>query len=947
MRRGQRRHPCIVLIFSLLAVSSSLTAALIKGPELSASLLEKLRQLPYSVSQKNSLLLKRRHIDSVTFSGGAYLSRFGYTFLGEPYSGQLWLQLKNRQGSWSAGVINLKRPLNLARYNSVVLWVRTRPAGQKLWISLQDSTWENDDVPQARTDILPPRGFPPNEVLQLVLPSRAIRSEEELDSSNVSRIGFEFGSQTVGNKDGAEIEILGIAFVAQVPPVDTPSLFAVDKPQVNLYKPLSAMTFARASEEGMVEEANPLPIRKVRAGKRTGPKKIYPTFGVETAAATHEQKPLAVPVALVAPAAPAASAIAAAPATPAKLPAPAKLAASAKPVALAEPIVLTKPSAMKEPSVPAKPAFVAPVTLQKPAAPGAAAMALPPAPLEAKKDSVSNVVDNLLKGKTMAWNTVVAGWTNVKGLVKRNTGKVLAVMPSRRNLREGFRSVDWRLSDTERWWLLIVALLLMEWLLRREQLVKAHPLVLGKTLYEADWKKPFRARAFWKEVALKEEPQAWASPFQAPIEKPEGSDEYYGEGFLFRQIQLARRAGVQLIPSLCFCRTVFHYEMFLRQPKLYLLRQVASPDRHLSDEELRIKNIGFFPVWVPPFYQKHYSMPERVLAAYGKLPGLMPSGDSIQFHLSAPELRGYAIRLLNRFGAVASGARIEGAAALLSANVRKYWKGSIPSLRHSPKTEFWAEVIGAVKAKHPHFVFVADSAGVDAPRLEELGFSFSENNGLRDRLLNQIRLETVGNAAQALEFESAKALNKSIHRLTPLFTGDQLGQWGAKQNLLCSLLLCLLPGVISHDGRTPADVSRFLKLVTRWPAIRRGPMTVLSASSPAVLGLARWEQRSLFLVAANFSLTSQECSIRLESLLHAFDLKKLYLFSDLLYGTPLHREIPTKTSGKPVVTVTGDDLKEAGFSVSLAPLSLKIYSVEATRPIQYEPLPEIRKLYQT
>src|SRR5204863_2273205 len=125
---------------------------------------------------------------------------------------------------------------------------------------------------------------------------------------------------------------------------------------------------------------------------------------------------------------------------------------------------------------------------------------------------------------------------------------------------------------------------------------------------------------------------AWISPYQAFVER-DPADEHHGEAFLRRQVKAARKSGVRLFPSLCFVRSIFHFDTFLANPQLYMTKTIPSSEIHLSDEELRVRYIGYFPVWVPPYWQKHQSLPQKLLVAYGKLLGLMATSDSVHFNL--------------------------------------------------------------------------------------------------------------------------------------------------------------------------------------------------------------------------------------------------------------------------------------------------------------------------
>ncbi|MFN0118107.1 MAG: hypothetical protein ACKVQC_07450, partial [Elusimicrobiota bacterium] len=127
------------------------------------------------------------------------------------------------------------------------------------------------------------------------------------------------------------------------------------------------------------------------------------------------------------------------------------------------------------------------------------------------------------------------------------------------------------------------------------------------------------------------------------------NENFYGETFLKRQINLAKKHNIKVIPSLSFSQTGFNYEIFLSNPNLYKITPIPLSDRGLSDEELRIKFKYHFPIWIPPFWQKKYSLPHRILVAYGIKSGAVASYDTVQLNIKSPELKTEAERLLQSF----------------------------------------------------------------------------------------------------------------------------------------------------------------------------------------------------------------------------------------------------------------------------------------------------------
>ena len=53
-----------------------------------------------------------------------------------------------------------------------------------------------------------------------------------------------------------------------------------------------------------------------------------------------------------------------------------------------------------------------------------------------------------------------------------------------------------------------------------------------------------------------------------------------------------------------------------------------------------------------------------------------------------------------------------------------------------PEQEYWSDVIGAVRAAHPDFLFVAEAYWDLEWRLQQLGFDFCYDKRLYDRLVH-------------------------------------------------------------------------------------------------------------------------------------------------------------------------------------------------------------------
>jgi hypothetical protein len=293
-------------------------------------------------------------------------------------------------------------------------------------------------------------------------------------------------------------------------------------------------------------------------------------------------------------------------------------------------------------------------------------------------------------------------------------------------------------------------------------------------------------------------------------------------------------------------------------------------------------------------------------------------------------LRTLVAETLDRFSDVAPGVRIEDATSFLNSNL-KLSKNALTN-HH----EFWKDIIATVKAKRPHFLFIADAVGEQPSAIRKVGFDYFENDHLVSSLLSHLKESTADGLEPLLTGEAVKNLPNSIYNIYPLLAeaeapGDEHGH---RQHVLAALLLTLLPGVAQHEGYLPDELERFVDRIFRSSVLRKGDFAYLPTSSPSVLAFARWHKKSLFIATANFSFGEKDVIVNLAPLQSGLDNDKLYLFNNALHGsnvltTLLHQP----QSNGPALALWGQNLKDSGFPLTLPGLSLSLFSVSLARPI--------------
>lgn len=113
--------------------------------------------------------------------------------------------------------------------------------------------------------------------------------------------------------------------------------------------------------------------------------------------------------------------------------------------------------------------------------------------------------------------------------------------------------------------------------------------------------------------------------------------------------------------------------------------------------------------------------------AHGRDPYFAPWTDTAQYDYSNPEFRRAMIAELLLIAEYCDGVRCDMAMLMLQDVFTQTWG-------RDPQTEFWAEAIKTVKARFPHFLFIAEAYWNREWQLLQLGFDFCYDKTLYDRL---------------------------------------------------------------------------------------------------------------------------------------------------------------------------------------------------------------------
>jgi Alpha amylase, catalytic domain len=137
--------------------------------------------------------------------------------------------------------------------------------------------------------------------------------------------------------------------------------------------------------------------------------------------------------------------------------------------------------------------------------------------------------------------------------------------------------------------------------------------------------------------------------------------------------------------------------------------------------------------------------------ARGRDPYFPPWPDVAQLDAFDPSLRTAAVDTLLDIADQADGVRCDMAMLMLNEVFARTWGDRVGA---PPSTEYWADVITAVRAVHTDFLFVAEAYWDLEHALQQLGFDHCYDKRLYDRLLHEAPAAVRGHLGADLTYQS-------------------------------------------------------------------------------------------------------------------------------------------------------------------------------------------------
>jgi len=210
------------------------------------------------------------------------------------------------------------------------------------------------------------------------------------------------------------------------------------------------------------------------------------------------------------------------------------------------------------------------------------------------------------------------------------------------------------------------------------------------------------------------------------------------------------------------------------------------PDRFVKGTK---KVLNTHPEW---FFQNAGETP----LAHGRDPYFAPWTDTAQVNFFSPALRNAYIDELLKIAGLCDGVRCDMAMLGLNDVFAQTWK-DIFAARKKPQTEFWSDAITAVKAKFPDFIFIAEVYWDLDRRLRELGFDYTYDKILYDRL----RYDDANSVRQYVIYGPGDLKNK-VHFIENHDEERAVTVFGKERSLAAAVTSATIPGMrFFHNGQ--------------------------------------------------------------------------------------------------------------------------------------------------
>ena len=324
------------------------------------------------------------------------------------------------------------------------------------------------------------------------------------------------------------------------------------------------------------------------------------------------------------------------------------------------------------------------------------------------------------------------------------------------------------------------------------------------------------------------------------------------------------------------------------------------------------------------------------ICACGRDPYFPAWPDVLQLNAFNPGLRKAVIETVSSIAEQCDGIRCDMAMLFLNGIFERTWGGRAGP---RPATEYWVDLISAIKNKYPSFLFIAEAYWDLEWELQQRGFDFCYDKKLYDRLEHgnpeSIRLHLCADLAYQ---------NKLLRFIENHDEPHAAATLSSAKERVAALTIATLPGVrLFHEGqfegrkvRLPVFLGRrpkeppdqelggfYIKLLdaVNRPVFRHGQWNLCDRTgwpdNASFQNLVAWSWQNddeRYLIVVNFSDSTSQAMIHTNWPDVGGGIWRLI---DLPSGTTYERD--------------GDEMKSSGLYVDLGPWNYHLFHCQRTR----------------
>ncbi len=209
---------------------------------------------------------------------------------------------------------------------------------------------------------------------------------------------------------------------------------------------------------------------------------------------------------------------------------------------------------------------------------------------------------------------------------------------------------------------------------------------------------------------------------------------------------------------------------------------------------------------------------EKEYLAHGRDPLFPPWKDTAQINFYCKEAREFLTKILLNLTDVCDGVRCDMAMLPLNNVFYNTWVGVIKKYGFErPEKEFWEEAITAVKKKRKDFVFIAETYWDLEWQLQNLGFDFTYDKKLTDRLEGGDVFSIKDHLKAELDYQQ-----KSVRFLENHDEKRAVVKFGRERSLAAAVVTSTIPGMIFYfDGQCEGKKTKLPVQLGREPEEKR------------------------------------------------------------------------------------------------------------------------------